>query len=473
MTVTTTTFAGNHAIAHGGEEAISTEQFGGVAEGGGLWVEEAALNVSSSKFENNEAQAIGGPGAHGGITEGGGLWVDGAMTVTATTFTGNALDSRGGQGLSSPDQKGGVAEGGGLWAAHEEPGAAIVGGSSFKYNRIDASGGFGGAGGIAEGGAVWDVPEENVTFSLSRSTVALNSIRNGGIGSSGTSEGGGIWVVTEDEASAALVGTTLAENEIDAPGEAPGVSAGGNLYSTGTVSVADSIISGGIGAAGTSNCSDPVATSRGFNIDSGDECGFHAGGDRINTSPKLGPMQDNGGPTETMALPLNSPAVDQGSTFGLSADQRGIARPIDLPAIPNSAAPGADGSDIGAYELQPTNQFSLDALRRNKKKGTATISVGLNIPSGGTLVLTGKGLKRQTVTVTGLKTSLKMKVIPTGKARKALSRKKGKRKVNRRKVRISVTYSPPGNSARTIPRKATLVRKKPRHRKKSRHEHSG
>ena len=285
VTVTTTTFAGNHAIAHGGEEAISTEQFGGVAEGGGLWVEEAALNVSSSKFENNEAQAIGGPGAHGGITEGGGLWVDGAMTVTATSFTGNALDSRGGQGLSSPDQKGGVAEGGGLWAAHEVPGAAIVGGSSFKYNRIDASGGFGGAGGIAEGGAVWDVPEENVTFSLSRSTVALNSIRNGGIGSSGTSEGGGIWVVTEDEASAALVGTTLAENEIDAPGEAPGVSAGGNLYSTGTVSVADSIVSGGFGPAGSENCFVNETTSLGFNIESLDQCGFKAAGDEVDTRP--------------------------------------------------------------------------------------------------------------------------------------------------------------------------------------------
>ena len=52
-----------------------------------------------------------------------------------------------------------------------------------------------------------------------------------------------------------------------------------------------------------------------------------------------------------MALPQSSPAVDAGSAFGLATDQRGETRPFDLTAVPNSGAAGADGSDIGAFEL--------------------------------------------------------------------------------------------------------------------------
>ncbi|MEK6278238.1 MAG: choice-of-anchor Q domain-containing protein [Actinomycetota bacterium] len=67
--------------------------------------------------------------------------------------------------------------------------------------------------------------------------------------------------------------------------------------------------------------------------------------------PELGPLANNGGPTQTTALPATSPAVDKGSLSG--TDQRGLPRPFDFPSIPNSAAVGANGADIGAFELQP------------------------------------------------------------------------------------------------------------------------
>jgi hypothetical protein len=44
-----------------------------------------------------------------------------------------------------------------------------------------------------------------------------------------------------------------------------------------------------------------------------------------------------------------SPAIDAGSAFGPTTDQRGLPRPADLPGVPNAA----DGSDIGAVEVQP------------------------------------------------------------------------------------------------------------------------
>ena len=78
------------------------------------------------------------------------------------------------------------------------------------------------------------------------------------------------------------------------------------------------------------------------------------GSNILGGDPQLGPLADNGGPTKTMALAATSPAVDQGSAFGLTTDQRGLTRPLDLPDITNSGAPGADGSDMGAFELQPS-----------------------------------------------------------------------------------------------------------------------
>jgi hypothetical protein len=74
------------------------------------------------------------------------------------------------------------------------------------------------------------------------------------------------------------------------------------------------------------------------------------------------------------------------------------------------------------------------------------------LPSAGTIVLQGKGLKKQVKTIAG-QASLKLKVIAKGKVRKAL-RKKGKRK-----VAIKVTYAPTGNAPAIKTRKTKLVRK--------------
>jgi hypothetical protein len=63
-------------------------------------------------------------------------------------------------------------------------------------------------------------------------------------------------------------------------------------------------------------------------------------GTPITIDPNLGPLQNNGGPTMTMALASTSAAIDAGSSIGAPAtDQRGCPRNVGL-------AP-----DIGAYEL--------------------------------------------------------------------------------------------------------------------------
>jgi hypothetical protein len=56
--------------------------------------------------------------------------------------------------------------------------------------------------------------------------------------------------------------------------------------------------------------------------------------------PKLGPLQDNGGPTATIAPAAGSAAIDAGLPFGLTTDQRGLPRPA------------GNGADIDAVERQ-------------------------------------------------------------------------------------------------------------------------
>jgi hypothetical protein len=68
-------------------------------------------------------------------------------------------------------------------------------------------------------------------------------------------------------------------------------------------------------------------------------------GNQTNVDPLLGPLQDNGGPTQTQALMPGSPAIDKGSSGGSTTDQCGFPRPID-----NSSMSNAVGGDIGAYE---------------------------------------------------------------------------------------------------------------------------
>jgi hypothetical protein len=74
----------------------------------------------------------------------------------------------------------------------------------------------------------------------------------------------------------------------------------------------------------------------------------------------LGPLHDNGGPTFTHALLCGSPAIDHGSDLSASVtDQRGLSRPFDDPTVANAI--GGDGTDIGAFEVQPGVCSVLDS----------------------------------------------------------------------------------------------------------------
>lgn len=93
-----------------------------------------------------------------------------------------------------------------------------------------------------------------------------------------------------------------------------------------------------------------VLTSNGFNLSSDDSCPFDQASDQTEEDPRLRALEDNGGPTPTMAIPKSSPATDKGGSGGLTTDQRRKRRPVNLAGIGDAA--GGDGADVGAFEIQ-------------------------------------------------------------------------------------------------------------------------
>lgn len=132
-----------------------------------------------------------------------------------------------------------------------------------------------------------------------------------------------------------LVHCTVANNS--------GGSAGIHNDADGSTLVQNSIIAGNT----DTNCAGVVQSGE-YNLDSDGSCGFSNTGD-ITANPLLGPLQDNGGLTQTHALLPDSPAIDHISKYACKVlvDQRGVTRPID------GDGDGILACDIGAYELNP------------------------------------------------------------------------------------------------------------------------
>ncbi len=104
--------------------------------------------------------------------------------------------------------------------------------------------------------------------------------------------------------------------------------------------------------------------SLGGNFDSDGSSGFSAATDDLvgaggaPLDAKLGDLSDNGGPTPTMALAADSPAIDAGivDAQGPARDQRGFDRAA------RGFCPGSDVPDIGAYEFNGGRGLNFDGV---------------------------------------------------------------------------------------------------------------
>jgi hypothetical protein len=273
-----------------------------VAFGGGIENNGGTLTVTNCTISDNSA-VVGG-----GIAN----INDGVLNVTNSTISGN-----------SADVDGGIVSGGTLNVTN----STISGNSSLNSGGIGSdgtmtmtnstvSGNFaadfaGPPGGM--GGGLFD---NSGTMTVINSTISGNSAIN-----SASDEGGGIFVQTGAEA---IVKNTIVANS----------SSGGNCVSLGTF------------------------VSDGHNLSDDTSCTslFTGTGDLNNTPAGLDPagLQNNGGPTKTIAIEPNSHALDlipvadctdlsSPTPLPLIADQRGFPRPD---------SGNLNFCDAGAFELQ-------------------------------------------------------------------------------------------------------------------------
>jgi len=156
-------------------------------------------------------------------------------------------------------------------------------------------------------------------------------------GNRANEEGGGLAL---NDPGTTLNNVTIVGNVADAD-NAGGGDTGGGLYMADDTIIRNSIVSGNsVGGAGAEpDCTDEnnYLTSLGSNVvQSPGSCAFNGPGDKPGVDPKIGPLADNGGFTQTHALLKGSPAIGAADpATAAPTDQRGLTR---------------NDPDIGAYE---------------------------------------------------------------------------------------------------------------------------
>jgi hypothetical protein len=276
--------------------------------GGGIdnW---GTATVIASIVSGNTAQTPG-------TATGGGIYSRGTLTIIASTITGNSVQA---QGSAESRLFPGDAYGGGIANA----GTATIVQSTLTGNIALGKGGTdpfsgpypGGAygGGIYNGIYSYNGGRQFGALTVLDSTLSGNSAA---FVSRGEAVGGGI------DNDTRMPGTLRSRNTIVAGNNAPASADVSSLLR----SLGHNLI--GIGDGGSGYADTDLVGTLTSPLD-----------------PKLGPLQDNGGPTPTMALLAGSPAIDAGAPTDSEWDQRGPA----YPRLVNGA------TDIGAYEVQQSH----------------------------------------------------------------------------------------------------------------------
>jgi hypothetical protein len=280
------------------------ENFSGGLGGGIYNAGTATLTINNSTISGNSA-----PSSSGG---GGGIYNHGTLTINNSTIGGNS-----------------AVNGGGIVNAAQ----MMINWSTLSGNS--ASGG--GGGGISNAGTLTGAQ----TLTINDSTISGNS--------ASTWHGGGILNTgTLTVNNGTLNGNSAAEGGAIQNGVHICM-IGKGCKTLGTMTLQNSIVAN---SPSGGNCSGVVlVTSKGYNLSSDATCNFSNTGDLNNTDPFLGPLQNNGGPTQTQALLSGSPAIDAGNPGGCT-DGQGHLLTTDQRGEPRPDPEDTGGCDMGAYERQ-------------------------------------------------------------------------------------------------------------------------
>jgi hypothetical protein len=297
--------------------------------GAAFFNEEGTLTLNRVAITGNEAFK---EGTGSTLTTGGAIRSYGPLTVRDSVVSGNSAVARGSGSIT-------LASGAGI-EAYE---VTTIERSTISDNHVEAFAEEGGESVAEGGGLLLPGPPAKIV----ESTIGGNSAHAYEGNPSAIVRGGGLYAFR-----ALITGSTIAGNAAEAEDNGLASSArGADLYTTEGVTAGNTIVADPLG--GIESCATgPLGefTSAGFNLDEDGSCGFGKSSDLSGVIAGLEPLADNGGATPTQALRPDSPAVDRGTSFGLTVDQRGLPRPSDFGSVSN--AEGGDGSDIGAFELQ-------------------------------------------------------------------------------------------------------------------------
>jgi hypothetical protein len=295
------------------------------AEGGGVFTDPGtALLSGSSSFSFNSVEAHAGGDA--ATARGGGIYQPGGVTtIDRTTVDSNRLLAT--SFLAASADGGGVYTSGGLFVVR----------STLSRNVVSGTGFFGAG---SSGGGLKADSTGGLHQHLVNSTVTGNSVHGASTNGEADAFGGGVDVDHTSVASSSY--STIARNSVSATGDKPVARGGGVHITSGSASLEATILALNTAPSGR-NCSGSVSTT-GHNL-YGPLPGCTltpAASDKLSTAPKLGLLTNNGGPTETIALLLGSPAINAiaASACTVSVDQRGVKRP----------QPTGGRCDIGAFE---------------------------------------------------------------------------------------------------------------------------
>jgi hypothetical protein len=253
--------------------------------GGGISNSYGTLTVSDSVLSSDSAGS------------GGGIYSNGKLTVSSSTLSANIGGSAGG--------------------IYNDNSLLTVSSSTLSRNSAATGGGI--------------INSSYGVVTVSDSTLYANSALNGA--------GGG--VVNDDLGRLTVTNSTLSANS------AAGSGFGGGINTGGFVLLQNSIVAGNIGLAGA-DVFGSVSSASSYNVVGVGVLGISDGvnHNRAGTSaqpldPLLGPLSDQGGPTQTLPLLAGSPALDIGdpSQAG-TADQRAVIRTggVNIGAFQASAA---------------------------------------------------------------------------------------------------------------------------------------
>ena len=303
----------------------------GSAPFGAAVVNNGTLSATAVTFTSNTGIGAGNSGA---IFNSAGA----SAAFDASNFTGNSADRAAAiynlgtikiEGSTFRNNTATTYDGGAIHSAgtQQAPASVSIAGSLFEANSAEIGGGA-----IASDGG---------TATIRSSTFHRNSAGVGGAISNHPFGKMSVINSTFVDNSAQLFGGALANVGVLAlvnstvTGSSPNAVRAGQLGAAGQVTLTNTILAHSV-STNSGPAFDCVRTAPGALVDGGGNlvqdasCGISTGG-----GPGLGPLQDNGGPTQTMAITRGSPAFGAGVSSACAAplpngaggfDQRGSPR---------------------------------------------------------------------------------------------------------------------------------------------------